>query len=99
MDTFKFPVRFRQKGVEKIEEGTDEYYSHLLALAIQIIPGELPLSPQYGVQDPTFSADLTRDLAFTAGAYIPEIIIDTANINPSETGLTQVDISFRQRNE
>lgn len=92
-------MRFRLGGVEKIDDGTDEYYSHLLALAIQIVPGELPLSPQYGVEDPSFSESLTRDLAFTAGAYIPEIIIDTANIIPAENGQTKVDLSFRQRTE
>lgn len=97
MDTFKFPIRFRQGSVEKLSEGTDEYYAHLLALAIQIVPGELGLNPQYGVEDPTFSDVLTRDLAFTAGAYIPEIIIDTATIDINQNGQTRVDINFRQR--
>ena len=99
MDTFKFPLRFRQGGIEKIDEGTDQYYAHLLALAMQIIPGELRLSPQYGVEDPTFSNVLTRDLAFTAGAYIPEIIIDSATVLPDATGRVQIDVSFRQRTE
>ena len=97
MDTFKFPIRFRQGSVEKLDEGSDEYYAQLLALAIQIIPGELGLNPQYGVEDPTFSEILTRDLAFTAGAYIPEIIIDTADISTNETGQSRVNINFRQR--
>jgi hypothetical protein len=90
-------MRFRQGAVEKIDEGTDDYYAHLIALAIQIVPGELGLNPQYGVEDPTFSDVLTRDLAFTAGAYIPEIIIETANIAVAENGQARVDINFRQR--
>lgn len=97
MDTFKFPIRYRQGGVEKIAEASDEYYAHLLALAIQILPGELGLNPQYGVEDPTFSDVLTRDLAFTAGAYIPEIIIDTAELSTQENGQTSIDINFKQR--
>lgn len=98
MDTFKFPIRFRQGAVEKLEDASDEYYGQLLALAIQIVPGELGLNPQYGVEDPTFSDVLTRDLAFTAGAYIPEIIIDTADISTNEIGQSRVNINFRQRN-
>lgn len=97
MDTLKFPIRFRQGAVEKLDDGSDDYYAQLLALAIQIIPGELRLNPQYGVEDPTFSDILTRDLAFTAGAYIPEIIIDTADISINEMGQSRVNINFRQR--
>lgn len=98
MDTLKFPVRFRQGSLEKLEDETDDYYAQFLALALQILPGELGLNPQYGVEDPTFSESLTRDLAFTAGAYIPEIIVDTASIETREDGRTSVNLSFRQRN-
>lgn len=99
MDTLKLPFRFRTGGVEKIADSTDEYYAHLLALAIQIVPGELPLNPQYGVEDATFSESLTRDLAFTAGAFIPEIIVDTADISLAVNGRSQINLAFRQRSE
>ena len=91
-------MRFRQGAVEKLDDGSDAYYAQMLALAIQILPGELGLNPQYGVEDPTFSDVLTRDLAFTAGAYIPEITIDTADISVDENGQARVNINFRQRN-
>lgn len=97
MDTLKFPIRFRQGEVEKLTEGNDDFYAQLLALSLQIVPGELPLTPQFGVEDPTFSPALTRDLAFTAGAFIPEIIVDTAQIVTDETGVSRVNLSFRQR--
>lgn len=99
MDTLKFPIRFRRGGVDKFQEGTDDFYAHLLALSMQIIPGELPLNPQYGIEDATFSESLTRDLAFTAGAFIPEIIVDVAEIVTDETGQTRINISFRQRTQ
>ena len=98
MDTFKFPIRFRQGEIEKWREGTDEYYSHLLALSLQIMPGELPINPQFGVEDPTFNESLTRDLAFTAGAFIPEIIVSTASIAPGPDGQLRINIDFAQRN-
>lgn len=97
MDTFKFPVRFRGGAVEKLREFTDDYYAHLLALSIQIQPRELPLNPQYGVEDPTFDESLTRDLAFTAGAFIPEVSIDKATVVLNEDGKTSINISFTQR--
>jgi len=97
VDTFKFPVSFRAGGIQKLTDGTDDYYAQLLALSIQIIPGELPLNPQYGVQDPTFSESLTRDLAFTAGAFIPEIIVETALISTDDSGVSKVGLRFRQR--
>lgn len=97
MDTFKFPIRFRSGEVEKIAEFTDEYYGHLVALSLQILPTELPLNPQFGVEDPTFDESLTRDLAFTAGAFIPEVIIDRADIVQNETGKASIEISFSQR--
>ena len=97
MDTFKFPIRFRGGGVEKIVEGTDEYYGHLLALSIQVLPTELPLNPQFGIEDPAFDESLTRDLAFTAGAYIPEIVVDRASVVLNENGQFTIELSFSQR--
>lgn len=96
MDTFRLPIAFRNGGIEKIQDGTDEYYGHLLSLSLQILPTELPLNPQYGVEDPTFDESLTRDLAFTAGAFIPEVIIDSAQILINEDGRSTIDISFSQ---
>lgn len=99
MDTFKFPIRFRNREIEKIVDNTDDYYAHLLALSMQVIPGELPLNPDFGIEDPTFDDSLTRDLAFTAGAFIPEIIIDSAEIALNEDGQVKVNIAFSRRNQ
>lgn len=99
MDTFKFPIRFRNREIEKIVDNTDDYYAHLLALSMQVIPGELPLNPDFGIEDPTFDDSLTRDLAFTAGAFIPEIIIDSAEIALNEGGQVKVNIAFSRRNQ
>lgn len=99
MDTFKFPMRFLNGQVEKFVDGTDDFYAHLLAISMQVLPGELPLNPDFGVEDPTFDDSLTRDLAFTAGAFIPEIIVDSAEVELQEDGQVRVNIAFSQRNE
>jgi hypothetical protein len=97
VDTFKFPIRFANGGVEKFIDGTDEYYSHLLALVVQIQPADLPLNPQYGVTDPTFSESLIRDLALSVGGFIPEIIVENAEITIEDNGESRIDIAFSQR--
>jgi hypothetical protein len=99
MDTFKFPMRFLNGQVEKFVDGSDDFYAHLLAMSMQILPGELPLNPDFGVEDPAFEDSLTRDLAFTAGAFIPEIIIDSAEVELLGNGQVRANIAFSQRNE
>ena len=98
MDTIRFPIQFYNGSIRKLTDFTDDYYAQLLALSIQIIPGELPLTPTYGVEDPTFKIALTRDLAFTAGAFIPEITIDSVQISQTESGVVEIGLGFRQRN-
>lgn len=97
MDTLKFPIEFFNGEIKKLAEQSDDYFAQLLALSIQIIPGELPITPTYGIEDPTFENSLTRDLAFTAGAFIPEIYIEQARIRQNENGEVQVALSFAQR--
>lgn len=97
MDTLQFPIQFVNGSVKTVTDLSDEYFAQLLALSIQILPGELPLTPTYGIEDPTFQAVLTRDLAFTAGAFIPEIIIDKVQTSQNETGQVEIGLSFFQR--
>lgn len=99
MDTLKFPIEFFAGEVKTLADSSDDYFAQLLALSIQIIPGELPLTPTYGIEDPTFQTALTRDLAFTAGAFIPEIFIEQANIRQNENGEVQIVLSFAQRTQ
>lgn len=99
MDTLRFPIQFHNGSVKKLTDSSDEYFAQILALSIQIIPSELPLTPTYGIEDPTFQQTLTRDLAFTAGAFIPEIIIDRVQLEQNETGQVGIALSFSQRTQ
>jgi hypothetical protein len=99
MDCFKFPIQFSRGQVRKLADSSDEYFAQLLALSVQIIPGELPITQTYGIEDPTFQTSLTRDLAFTAGAFIPEIFIEQARIRQNENGEVQVTLSFAKREQ
>ena len=94
----RFPIRFEKNGeVSKLADGGDEFYAQILALTAQIQPGELPLTPTFGVTDPTFEESLTRQLSLNAAAQIPEVFIRTSQVRVSETGKTEIDIQFGVR--
>jgi hypothetical protein len=93
----RFPLRFRLGEIEKLTEGSDQYYAHLLAMTCQILEGELPLTPEYGVPDPVFDESAKRQLAFIAGAFIPEISIQSVSIGDSDIGESKVNITFARR--
>jgi hypothetical protein len=97
MDTLSFPIRFVNGSVEKIQEGTDFYYGQLLALTTQIRPGELPLTPYYGVEDPVFDDESKTLIAARASYFIPEIDIDNVQIIEQNVGKSVLKVSFRVR--
>jgi hypothetical protein len=98
MDSFKIPLQFKGGQIEKVVDGTDEYYAQLLALTAQILPGELLLTPEYGCPDPAFSEEAKQQLAFTAGAFIPEIVLESVDIEDSDDGKSRISIGFARRN-
>jgi len=97
MDSLRVPFRFVNGGIEKLTDGSDEYYAQLLALTCQIRPGELPLTPDYGAADPVFSEEGKKQLAFTAGAFISEIALTAVDINQDDLGRVGIAISFARR--
>jgi hypothetical protein len=99
MDTLRFPLRFETNGeVSKLSEGTDEYFAQILALTAQIQPGELPLSPTFGVNDPVFNDNARRQLAFSAASQVPEVFVHGVDTEISETGKVDIKIRFGVRN-
>ena len=93
----RIPLRFRNGEAEKLEDGSDDYFAQLLALTTQILPGELPLNPNYGVDDPTFDETARRQLAFLVGAFIPEITLERVAVLDTVSGRSRVDIAFTVR--
>lgn len=97
MDTISLPISFRYGAFEKIAEGTDDYYAFLLAMAIRIEPGELPLRPSYGCYSPVFGDEEIENLAMTASQFIPEIDVASVQITPSDGGQVDIQMTFAQR--
>lgn len=97
MDTLRFPIRFSSGNVENLAEGSDAYYAQLLALAAQIKPGELPLTPEFGCEDPVFDRESRDQLALTAAYFVPEVAIESLDIAESDSGESQIKITFSVR--
>lgn len=97
MDTLRFPLRFAQGEVQKLTEGTADYYAQILALTAQIEPGELPLTPEFGVQDPAFNTDARNQLALTAAYFVPEIKIESLTLAENNIGQSDIKITFSIR--
>jgi hypothetical protein len=97
MDSMRIPINFVGGQVQKVVDGTDEYYAQLLALTAQIRPGELILTPDYGSSDPAFNEEAKKQLAFIAGAYIPEIVLTGVEITQDNSGEVGISVSFARR--
>jgi hypothetical protein len=98
MDTIAIPVRFDGGAIKTIQEGSDEYYAHLLAFALQTEKGELILNPTFGILDPVFDDDLTFQLSLTAAQYVPEVSVTSIVPQPNSQGQVGLKIIF-ERNE
>lgn len=96
MDTLSLPISFRQGYFEKYTEGTDEYYAFLLAMAMQIEPGELPITVNYGCFSPLFDNRSIANLAVAAAQFVPEIDLIDVDVLSFDDGQTRIDVSFTQ---
>ena len=82
MDAIKFPLRFdTDKQIAKLREGTDDYIRQLISFCILTEPFVLPLSPDFGVADPSFSTVSPERLMLAANKFVPEVTIVAVETN------------------
>jgi hypothetical protein len=94
MDTLKFPIRFtRNREIEKISEGTDDYIRQMISVCILTEPFVLPLTPDFGTADPSFSTVAPSSLMLNVNKFIPEISLVAVDTLLSETSGT-VNVKF-----
>lgn len=96
MDTIALPISFRQGYFEKYTDGTDEFYAFLLSMAMQIEPGELPITVNYGCFSPLYDNRSIANLAVAAAQFVPEIDIVDVEVDSFADGRTRIDVSFTQ---
>jgi hypothetical protein len=100
MNSIKFPIRFDQTngGCAQLSEGSDDYYRQLLTIAARTEPASLPLTPSFGVMDPTFKSIDRGQFLFSAARFVPEVDITSIDTSLEEKdGTMVVSFSFTQR--
>tara|TARA_Y100000310_G_scaffold137861_2_gene136798 strand:+ start:691 stop:1002 length:312 start_codon:yes stop_codon:yes gene_type:complete len=102
MDSMKFPIRFDQTngGCVKLRHRSDDYYRQLLTIAARTEPASQPLTPSFGVMDPTFKSVERGQFLFSAARFVPEVDITSIETRLEEAdGTMIVNFGFRQRSE
>ena len=95
MDTIKFPVSFDDTGFVKLQQGSYDYYRQLLTIALLTEPEIHPLTPDFGVADPSFDIVDTGLFVLNAARFVPEVIITSIDKSVNPTNLsTSVSFSF-----
>jgi hypothetical protein len=95
MDTIKFPLKFDSTGVQKVVDGTEDYYSQLLTIAILTEPHTHPFSPRFGVYDPTFRGIDRGLFVLNAARFVPEVEILDLSTDFDNSGTVNTVFSFR----
>lgn len=98
MDTLKFPIRFtKNRQIEKVRDGTDEFIRQLISICILTEPYVLPLTPEFGTDDPSFSTVSPASLMLNVSKFIPEISL--LEVTPSlseDTGIVKVKFIYNR---
>lgn len=94
MDILKFPFSFSTKReFSKLKEGTDDYIRQMISVCILTEPFILPLTPDFGVADPTFSTLSPATLMLNVSKYIPEVSLISVDSSLNEEAGT-VSVKF-----
>lgn len=96
MDCLSFPIKFESNGISKLEDGSYDFFKQLLTIALLTEPGENPITPEFGVIDPSFNPVEPADFIITAAKFVPEIEITSISSNiDKETSSIFAEFSFR----
>lgn len=88
-----FPFRLDRQGhVSTTERGSDAEVEEALAVLVMTVAGERPMSPEYGVPDPTFVGLTLSDVATGVSDWGPAgvsvIAVDSAPENDTTARTT-----------
>lgn len=99
MDTLKFPITFSSdtRSMVRLREGSDEYIKQLLSICLLTEPFVLPLTPDFGTADPSFSTVSPEQLMIVANKFIPEIRIEgVSSTATDDSGVTSVKFVYNR---
>lgn len=95
MDVLTYPFKFDKSGLASTTpQRSDAHYAQQISQFIQTRPGELPLSPFYGVQDMAFRSVHPTEINAGLSIYHPELGVQDVVIYFSEEGVQTIDVQF-----
>jgi hypothetical protein len=97
MDAIKFPISFEGGRIARVEEGTTEYYKQLLSISTLTEPTSLPITPDFGIWDPTFNTVEKGQFIIHSSRFVPEVEIEQINVDINDNGENLISFSFRIR--
>lgn len=97
MDTIKLPIEYDNTGFKKLSEDSDDYYKQILSLTARTEPRAHPITPQFGVFDPTFNTIDRGQFMIQAARHVPEIRLLSIETNESNEGDRDVSFTYSRR--
>lgn len=97
MDCLSFPIKFTDTGLKRLTENSFDYYKQILTISLLTEPGEHPITPEFGVLDPSFTPIEPEDFILNAARFVPEVEITGINPSFTQDGGLSVEFSFRLR--
>jgi phage baseplate assembly protein W len=94
--TIAFPFRIASDGtVASVEHGSNEEAAQLLVALVMTHRGEMPLSPQFGLDDPAFGATEPGEVASAVSVYYPHISLNDIRVtDPTNDGRSTIEVDF-----
>lgn len=84
----------RNGGIATIDDSEDEYIAERIAIIIATRPGERPMVPLFGTDDPAFDELSLPALQVQMELFEIPAIIEDMDEEPLNDGLTNVSVSF-----
>jgi len=90
-----YPFRLGVSGNVVVRaDDSDNYYAEELAVLTLTVPGERPLVPEYGLEDPTFGDFLQEELTAKVDMFGPPVTIQGVNTRFPRDGVLEVTVAF-----
>lgn len=93
-----YPFRLASNGEVVIRpDSDDDYYAEELAGLVQTVPGERPLVPDYGIEDPTFNDWPEEELNAKIDMFGPPVDVEDLYIEFMQDGIADMVLQFQRR--
>lgn len=96
MRTIAFPFRINSDGtVASVEHGSNAEAAQLLVALMATHRSEMPLAPQFGIDDPTFGILEPGEISAAVATYFPHINLNDIRLtDPNAAGRMTVEVDY-----